>query len=49
MNTLGLIVLRLIKVSNGRYVLEDYAKVDGKMDKNCSYESLNMYTKTRLI
>ena len=38
MNTLGLIVLRLVKLTNGRYALEDYVKVDGKMD-NCSYES----------
>ena len=39
MNTLGLIVLRHVKVTNDRYALEDYVKVDGKLDKNCSYES----------
>ena len=43
MNTLGLIVLRLVKVSYGvticSHALEDYVKVGGKMDKTCSYES----------
>ena len=49
MNTLGLIVLRHVKVTNDRYALEDYVKVDGKLDKNCSYESFeSVYKHLRL-
>ena len=49
MHTVVLIALKLIKVTIWRHVLEDYAKVDGKLDKNCSYENFESVNKDTLI
>ena len=32
-----------------RHVLEDYANVDGKLDKHCSYENFESVNKDTLI